>query len=190
MNASCALTIAVASVAIGGCSSSSHETRDAGPRTDATLDVMVVDTGVDSGSGDASDGYVPPPVPIFTLDAGTTWTALYRDYFGNVAPNMPGCAGEGDCHGSTSSPGYQNTGYLCPKNDKDDCYASLTSQADGGAGLLTPDASFSDDLLSQVLCQTSSNFQGAEMPLYCPYTFTAIDLERIGDWVANGAPND
>jgi hypothetical protein len=160
---------------LGACSAASPADRssDAGPKND---------TGADAAP-DASAGADAPtvtPVPVFTLDAGVTWTALYRDYFGPIG--VASCAGNGNCHGSTSELGYMVSSYLCPPT-KAACYAGITSMGDGGADLIAPDASFGSDYLSQVLCQTSGVGQ---MPLYCSYTFTAVDIQRIQDWIAAG----
>jgi len=140
----------------------------------------------DAGTDAPGDGGDAAPVPVFTLDAGATWSALYRDYFGPTG--VASCAGDGNCHGGTSQRGYQVSQYLCPPSGgKAGCFAGITSQGDGGANLILPDASFSDDLLSQILCQG----QGVGMmPLGCTYTFTPVDMTRIGDWVAAGAQDN
>jgi hypothetical protein len=131
-------------------------------------------------SGDAA------PFPVFSLDAGTTWSSLYRDYFG--PSGVASCAGNGACHGGTSQPGYQTSGFLCPAGDASQgCYASMTSVGDGGADLVEPGVSFASDELSQVLCQSDGT---GIMPLYCTYYFTTVDIERIGDWVNAGAKDN
>ena len=172
---------------------SRHRKHDArGDARDAGLDVddARVDAphARDGSSVDARDGAahdVAPP-PVFTLDAGTTWRSLYRDYFGPAG--VASCAGPAasDCHGSTSQMGYQMSYFLCPFGDASSaCYAGFTS---GAAPLVEPDASFSDDTLSYDLCQLTPS-EGT-MPFGCTYYFTPVDMERIGDWVNAGAKDN
>jgi hypothetical protein len=134
--------------------------------------------------GDAiSDALNPPDVPVFTLDAGTTWRALYRDYFG--PSGVASCAGGEECHGSTLQLGYESSNFLCPAGDAEaGCYAGITSWGTDGADLIQPDASFSHDMLSEELCQGDG---AGTMPLDCSYVFTPVDMKRIADWVNAGA---
>jgi hypothetical protein len=200
MKSTSALTLAVLSVLPGACSSSSpHDTSDAGPQADATaLDAASSDAGDDAEADDASDaseGIDAPPTPVFSLDAGSTWTALYRDYFGNnTQSNAAGCANQSYCHGSTSGDGYQASQFLCPKGDKAGCYASITSPSvTTGPGLITADASASDDYLTQVLCRVddAGNATGdGVMPQDCVYSFTPTDIQRITTWIKAGYPDN
>jgi hypothetical protein len=120
---------------------------------------------------------------VFTLDAGTTWTSLYRDYFG--PSGVASCAGDGACHGGTTQQGYEYSGFLCPPGDTSAaCWGGITSRGDGGAYLILPDASFATDKLSQVLCQTTGV---GSMPLFCSYDFTPVDIQRVAGWVNAGA---
>jgi hypothetical protein len=139
---------------------------------------------VDAPNGDAVVTDVV--FPVFSLDAGSTWTDLYRDYFGTTG--VASCAGDGFCHGGTSQHGYVVSGYLCPPGNKNGCYAGITSPADGGAGLLTPGDSFHQDYISQVLRQEHD--AGGGMPKSPDYTFTPVDIERISGWIEAGAPNN
>jgi hypothetical protein len=199
-------TLAVASFLLGACSSSSpHETPDAGHKNDAahdagthheashTVDASDASTATDAtDASDATDAHDAAPVPVFTLDAGCTWTDLYRDYFGN--PATASCAGNGGCHGSPSQPGYANSmGYLCPADASTVCWASMTSADASGPDLITPDASFANDYLSMVLCQVNDAGMpvgDGVMPEYCTYNFTPVDMQRIHCWVEAGAPNN
>jgi hypothetical protein len=153
-----------------------------GARPDARDARVDVSHPTDGAAGDARDAARPP---VFTLDAGTTWSSLYRDYFGPAG--VASCAGAaaGDCHGSTTQLGYEGSDFLCPTGDASAaCYAGFKS---AGANLLDPDASFADDPVSDVLCQAGAV---GTMPLGCPYVFTPVDIERISDWVNAGAPDN
>jgi hypothetical protein len=139
-------------------------------------------------------------VPVFTLDAGTTWSSLYRDYFG--PSGVASCAGtglyKGQCHGETTGTGYENSCsimkhcFYCPDGDASTaCWASLVSTGDGGANVITPGGTFSADYLSGVLCSSTSPPEGVyAMPYSGAYCFGAVDLERIADWVNAGAKNN
>jgi len=198
MKATTALTLALACAFTGACSSSSspETSDDAGTHDSATHDAGAHDTGIaDVSTGDGYDG---PPPPVFTLDAGITWTALYRDYFGNdTQPNTPGCS-SGDCHGKATDTGYLSSGYLCPPGDKEACYKSITSQADGGPELIMADASFDADPLSSVLCADNDagtyigNGQMPQDPMTggCKYYFRPVDMERLRLWVQAGYPDN
>ncbi len=172
-----------------GARADAHRAKDG-----ATVDVR--DAGVDAphskdaASDDARDGAPDDardaaPPPVFTLEAGTTWTSLYRDYFGPAGVATCVGAAAGDCHASPSDLGYQMSYFLCPAGDAGAaCYTSFTSPY---ANLLDPDASFVEDPVSDVLCQPGPI---GTMPLNCTYVFTSVDIERIADWVNAGAPDN
>ncbi len=206
---------AIACAVLAGCSSSStpgtadaghttHDATDAKQREDARRDATKVDAGFDAGIDSAIVDAAPncpydgPPFTVeaglaFTLEAGSTWQSLYRDYFGNLA--TAGCAGDGNCHGGTDQFGFQASGFLCPAGDASaTCYRGLTSPIDGGVVFILPDASFRNDFLSQILCTTDG---GGAMPegwsaqqcLFdgCNYEFTPTDMQRIANWVSASA---
>ncbi len=138
-------------------------------------------------------------VPVFSLDAGTSWQSLYRDYFGpSGAASCAGIAGE--CHGQASALGSENsctrTGcFLCPAGDASTaCWQSMTSVGDGGANLVIPGQTFGSDQLSQILCSVEAGTFGMPQASVnvClpPYCFTPVDWKRIADWVNAGAQNN
>ena len=143
---------------------------------------------------DASMGIDVAPQPVFTIDAGSTWSDLYRDYFGNdTQVHTAGCANGSFCHGATTDDGTEASGYLCPKGDKEGCYKSFTTQAANGPGLVTPDAGFATDLLGSVLCQVNDAGQpvgDGVMPYDCVYNFTPVDVARIEAWLQAGYPDN
>lgn len=126
-------------------------------------------------------------VPVYTLDAGVTWHSLYADYFG--PSGVASCSRGTICHGSTSEDGYKGSHhFLCPGDASAECYERITSTGDGGVNVITPGASFSEDDLSEVLCQMHGTI--GSMPLGCVYDFTPTDVERISAWIAGGAKNN
>jgi hypothetical protein len=149
---------------------------DAPTTADAPADAPVADAGTDG----------PPP---FTIDAGITWSSLYRDYFGPTG--RASCAGTGSCHGTSSGQGAEVSSFLCPSGDGGvkACWASMTSRGANGADLLTPDASFSASSLDSVLCQQGGGFMpaGGTLAGGCAYIFSPTDLDRLEDWFNAGA---
>src|SRR6185295_8921864 len=117
----------------------------------------------------------PPPTP--TSDAGSigtghTWTDLYTDYFGNAQRVV--CAGNGICHGDANQPGAKDSGgFVCPPNDKDACYKSIT---DPNVALLTVGDTTSDPKQSQLYQVLRKTSGGGTMPKSPPYQFTQADL--------------
>jgi hypothetical protein len=116
-----------------------------------------------------------------------TWSELYKDYFGGTG--RAACAGNGTCHGTMSGAGFlASSGYLCPPDDPDTCWKTLTSSS---VGIITPGQAFEEDGLYQDLRKLGVPVGIGNMP-YPPqvYSFTATDLDRISTWIMNGAKND
>jgi hypothetical protein len=194
-----ALALVLACASTGACSSSSHETSDAASRNDApSRDGGTRDSDLLDATLDTADGNGGPPPPVFTLEAGVTWTDLYRDYFGNDTQlNTAGCSSGVQCHGTPTSGGAAQSNYVCPMADKEACYQSITSQLSTGPGLIQADASFANDYLSQVLCAVNDagEYVSGEMPIIattgeCKYYFTPTDMERLRLWVQAGYPDN
>jgi hypothetical protein len=198
-------------LAFAACSSSSPSNPDAGMKHDGSSHVDAPTThdtgmpppgsgtgtgsgtspGMDAGDypdGDCATTSCTSAVPqIYTIEAGTTWSSLYRDYFGTSG--VASCSGTGsDCHGNTNGAGYASSGYLCPPHDAGACYEGFTTQSPTGPMLIAGDAGFAASGVSDVLCQCDGN--GGFMPYGCCYYFQAADMQRIADWVNAGATND
>ena len=139
-------------------------------------------TGGD-GRFDASSSVPYVPGDAGPLSPGHSWQALYADYFGN--PARAACAGNGSCHGASSQPGSQSSAFVCPENDKDSCYTSITS---GTAQLVVAGNPGNSALLTQVLRHADGS--SGNMPKSPPYPFSDEDLKRISDWITDGANND
>lgn len=134
----------------------------------------------------------PPEMPATGCPSGkgTTWTDLYRDYFG---PGSKGsCSGatgdENNCHLSSSAAGaLASNGYVCGPS-KDSCFMSFKD-------VLVPPMRMKAHYFEAVLRQ--------DPPVACPpacvspmplrpasAVFCGADLGRIRKWADNGAKND
>ncbi len=173
------LTCAVA----GACSDASQTVTGGELRFDAAVPVS---TAVDGGpnlcfKGDAAN-------------APTTWTSLYTDYFGGSAT----CSLESGCHGSDTAGGYQVSHYLCPKDDKDGCFAGISDP--GAAFQRGQPASFplvnvakpSESGLYKILRKVNGDTSGLgnRMPQSPTCYFSEADMSRILKWMGDGAKND
>jgi hypothetical protein len=162
-----AITVAMTAILFSaiGCATATGEISGGEPRFDATA---LSNANFDAG-------------PL--ISTGHTWAELYADYFGN--PNRAGCAGNGTCHGDATQIGAQSSNYVCPVNDKDSCYQSITSNA---AALVQSGDPGNSALTTQVLRHADGSV--GNMPKTPAYGFSALDLQRINDWITAGAPND
>jgi len=158
-----------------------------------TLSVIAAASGCSSATGEVTGGAArfdasPPQSSLSSTDAGplsagSSWEALYTDYFGN--PGRASCAGNGSCHGDANQAGAKSSAFVCDAADRNACYASLVSTA---ASLVVAKNAASSPLLTQVLRHADGS--SGNMPKSPPYGFTATDLQRISDWINAGAPND
>jgi hypothetical protein len=158
------VTSAVIAGAATGCATATGEITGGEARFDASEPLSTLE--IDGGP----------------LSTGHSWAELYGDYFGNPRAS---CAGNGSCHGDANQPGSQDSNYVCPPNDKDACYTSMTSIA---AALVTTSDPASSPLTASVLRHADGS--AGNMPKSPAYGFTATDLARIQAWIAAGAPND
>jgi hypothetical protein len=156
---------AMATMTAIGCATATGEISGGEGRFDATAPLAC--------SGDAG--------PL--LSTGHTWAELYADYFGNL--DRVGCAGNGSCHGDATQPGAQNSSFVCPVGDATSCYKSITSSA---ASLVFSGDPANSPLTTQVLRHADGT--AGNMPKNPPCAFSAIDLQRINDWIQGGSPDD
>jgi hypothetical protein len=142
-------------------------------------------TGETTGGEARFDAAAPLTCPNGTtlLGTGHTWAELYTDYFGNA--NRTACSGNGACHGDETQAGAQNSNFVCPLNDKDDCYTSMVSES---TALIQTSNPANSPLITQVLRHADGST--GNMPLSPPCAFSATDLQRITDWITAGALND
>jgi hypothetical protein len=154
------------SVVLGGCSASPNE--EGG---DARFAVAEVDGGECADMADAG--------------SGTGWSDIYRDYFGPMG--KASCAGNGQCHGNSTQPGAQASGYVCGPTAAE-CYSGITSAS---ANLVTVGDTTDDPTTTALYAVLRKCSGGGTMP-QSPATlmFTSVDMTRIAAWIKAGAPNN
>ena len=136
--------------------------------------------------------------------SGSTWTALYRDYFG--PSGAASCATNGgDCHGSATQTGAKQSGYVCGAS-QDECFKGMTVGSDpADFPPLVPAGGTPQDGGAQTPMQTAlytaMRLQVANatdpmctaltcMPKLSCFEFTAADVARIEGWIIAGAQNN
>lgn len=142
------------------------------------------DAGSTSSSGDAS---VDRPEERVDAGSGSTWTDLYRDFFGPTG--AASCAGDGNCHGTRDTQGALGSqGYVCA--DKDGCWASMTAASPG----LVTTADATDPTKSTLYVtlrhRRSDGSLAGSMPQRPSYVFSVASMDRIASWIQRGAKND
>jgi hypothetical protein len=156
----------------------------------ATGDVQGGEPRPDTGEQGATQ---PPPPPACVIDAmtgsGTTWSDLYRDFFGPTG--KASCAGNGTCHGDATQQGAKSSGgYVCA-GDKVACRASLLSDDTGLIQLprdqTEPEAS---GLVQELRRRKPDGSVVGLMPKTPECVFESAAIDRIETWIKNGAPND
>jgi hypothetical protein len=178
---SCALVLAASVAELGACDASGEveggEPFDGGVTTTATTDAGGTTTK-------ASNSCAGP-------DAGTgsTFTDLYRDYFG--PSGGASCSGSvGNCHGETTGVGALGSGGFVCGASQSDCYTGMhitTADLLSASDTATPANS---GLVMALRKETPAGTNN--MPFDPPSTcvFTDGDIARITAWVGAGAPND
>lgn len=154
----------VLSGVVGACAEASSDTvSGGGPRFDPTPEAPPAQ----------------PSNPAADAGSGTTFTDLYRDFFGPQAPAS--CSGPGltACHGAKDHSGGNI--FVCAA-DKAECRTGIAGLAAG--------ATFKDSLLFDILRKNPA-FGSNRMPKAPKtYTFEQPAIDRIGAWVAAGAKDD
>ena len=163
-------------------------------------------TGNVSGGNPAFDATPPPEPDLASGACGTgngpaTWTALYKDFFGNPSP-CPGCAGTGNCHGGTNTQPPNQGIWACGTN-QESCYQGITHPiitnfAGGDAGtlpLVDPGAPENSYLLRIIRHRApdgdgGSMIEGAMPQSPSSYVFPDAGVARITQWIQEGAKND
>ncbi|MFO0679335.1 MAG: hypothetical protein U0169_22600 [Polyangiaceae bacterium] len=116
-------------------------------------------------------------------DGGTTWTAVYEDYF--KPGTVTGCSGDGACHGDANQPGAQNSAFVC-NTDKGACRASLL----GDSALVVAGDAENSILVKVELRQVGPAGEFGFMPKRPRAVFAPSDIARIKTWIAGGAKDD
>jgi hypothetical protein len=122
----------------------------------------------------------PAPTPVDPSVSPTSFTALYRDFFGPGAPAS--CAGS-SCHAR----GGGGTGAFTCGFDRAECATSAASIATN-----TVDKKATADFRASRLYANLRKASGESdrMPLGSTFVFDEAALARIDAWVKNGAKND
>jgi hypothetical protein len=148
------------------------------PPAEPEPDAETADAGVDGApvSSPCDDAGRP--------DGGSTWTDLYRDYFGPTG--LASCTALSNCHGASTQTGATNSGFVCG-NTKDECFLGITAPLSivPEGGTATPEQT----TLYIALRKAPPN-RGGAMPRNSAFAFCPSDLMRIEGWIAAGAAND
>ena len=136
----------------------------------------------------------PPQVQARDSGAGTTWTDLYRDFFGPTG--VASCNRTGSCHGTPDKGGSLISNFVCPESNE--CYRTMRMGKHPTRGvalvddtaIAMPDTAF---VFSVVRVQAPDGriLNNLDMPQQPrDFAFTASELERIKAWIRSGAKND
>ncbi len=129
---------------------------------------------------EAGPAPIPDSGPPVDAGSGTTWTDLYRDFFGHVQGG-PGCSGTGSCHKSADQGGGST--WVCG-DTQDSCWRGLTTANPPIIDTKDPESS----VLFLVALRTKA---GGNMPLApASYVFSDGAISRIRTWMAAGAQNN
>ncbi|MBN9167259.1 MAG: hypothetical protein BGO98_17810 [Myxococcales bacterium 68-20] len=179
------LGLALFIIAAAACSSSSDDDNDKDRQTEA--DGKDDASHARGPSGGSTSGAEPPPEDTVDAGAGVTWTALYRDLFGPMAPS--GCAGSGTCHGAAGESGAQaSNGYVCAT--KEGCRESMLSLETGLVQSRDFSAPSKSTLVDVLRRRDANGAVVGSMPKRSSYVFSRDSIDRIETWIANGAPDD
>jgi len=147
---------------------------------------------------------------------GTTWTDLYRDFFGPTGAAK--CAGNAMCHGAADQPGAKATGgYVCPDvmavvdagssdagdaggnpnaaTAKKQCRDTMTSVIivdPPFSGMSTCGQPFAKAYMHNVIRKATHDPADENNMPRSPYTyvFSDADVKRIDTWVQAGCPDN
>jgi len=120
--------------------------------------------------------------------SGTTWTDLYRDFFGPKA--AASCAGDGACHGDANQQGSKSSdGFVCGA-DKAACRQTMldTKLVNVPSDQASPENS---GLVVEIRKVKADGKLDGLMPLRpACVAFEPAAVDRITTWIKNGAPDD
>jgi hypothetical protein len=169
--------IAVCAIALGACADASG----------AIIGGEVVDpsdpiTPVVIGDGGALDAFVDLCADAGDRGSGSTYTDLYRDFFGPTG--LASCTARSICHVPNGT-GALTSGFTCAP-DRNACFSSMTTV------LVPPGSSASPEHaeLYRILRKAPPTPGSGPMPRNSAFAFCPDDLARIEAWIAAGTPND
>ncbi len=134
---------------------------------------------------DAGDAAVAPDPCADAGDRGdgSTFTDLYRDFFGPTG--LASCSAKSICHVPGGTGMQTSGGYVCSP-DQDTCWASMTAVIVPDGGSSAPEST----TLYKVLRKAPPTPGSGPMPRNSAFAFCPNDLARIKAWIASGATND
>lgn len=121
-----------------------------------------------------------PPSGDRDSGSGDTFTDIYRDILGPTG--FASCTASSNCHGGASEVGTQSSGYIC--KDKAQCRSTLISSGQ----LVQGEKDFTKTNLYRALRRSEKEGRMPQVP--SGLIFTQAELDRIGRWVAAGAPDN
>ncbi len=166
--------LALGLAAVAACTNAPPTEQGGDPRFDAQAPPLTTTQTSCGGDPNADAG------------SGHAYSDLYRDYFGPTG--KASCTFNGTCHGNANDQGAASSNYVCGPSAAE-CYQGMIA---GGLFLANDKTTPPEDtLLYSTLRDCSHVGSTVKMPQQ-PSTvyFTAADLQRIHDWLAEGAPND
>jgi hypothetical protein len=147
----------------------------------------VVPAAPDGGSSDdAGDAGTTGPGPCDDAGDrgdGSTFSDLYRDFFGPTG--LASCGARSICHVPGGTGAQTSGGYVCAP-DQATCWATMTRSIvpDGGT------SAAEGTTLYMALRKAPPTPGSGPMPRNSAFAFCPNDLERIKTWIASGATND
>ena len=177
-------TLAFALVSVVSCTSASGDVVGGGPRDgyDAATPAPLV---------------VPITEPTFTDAPATSWTGIYRDFFGRRA--LSSCAGRTSCHVDATGLGAKGSNFVCA--DKDSCWDSMRHAIDSDPKVSTRPLIADSDVAApenaylfkvvRVITKDGVKHLNMGMPkVPTDFYFKPDDIDRMQTWIRNGALND
>ena len=150
--------------------------------------VPATDAGSVAEEDAGADVEIDRPEEREDAGTGSTFTDLYRDFFGPTG--KASCSGDGLCHGASTAAGAKGSGGFVCGSDATACWTSMTS----GRSALVTTADAADPTKSALYLtirhrRTDGSLAGS-MPKRPLYVFSTASMQRIAAWVQAGAPND
>lgn len=147
-----------------------------------TLCLLVL-AGCGGGGSSGNSASCTDGTPVGTE---TTWTGLYRDYFG--PHGTASCsAAPGQCHAAAGDQGALPSGYVCGDSQAS-CFEGMTA-----SGSIVPAGGTADATSTRLygaLRKAPPNAGGTMPRSPSCVAFSTDDLKRISSWISAGAKND
>lgn len=133
------------------------------------------------GAGDAET--VDPCADAGDRGDGSTFTDLYRDFFGPTG--VASCSRRSLCHVPGGKGALNSGGYVCVP-DQSTCWAAMTGSIVPDGGSPTPEQT----TMYKALRKAPPTGGSGPMPFQSSFAFCPNDLQRISAWISAGAANN